>query len=276
MKFDYKFFTFFLLIFLLPACNPLSIDDLAYTAVAKTKTVKANLLETPTQDFHQNQLLTPTIINDKTTTPNYAPTLFPPTSTYTPTPDLRVIDMDPRNFLLEKTELPIEPNYYIPGSNWMSPHRNYEVINELGEEFGGDYIDQTGRLDGWVVTYRKGLSRVLAPIEIYHNIIKYKDSQGALLAVREFNLGIRDSSFNYLDSGEELGDLTVVLLAEEVNAFGEVILTYRIETAYRNFVSIIMMVGEKDEIQYEFVENIAYKIINLLEDAPLSATVTTE
>jgi len=260
---------FVIFIVLASGCDSLTIEEIANTSVAQTRTARSPRERTGT-------VLPPTLTaSTKAASPSPSETPVPPTVTSTttlsPTPDLRVIDQDPRQFLMEEEDLPSEPNYYLPSSNWISPHRNYEVISELGTEVGEEYINRTGRLDGWWVTYRKGASRIQAPDEIYHNIVKYETAAGAKLTVREYNLATRSDEYQILDQGIEFGDANVVMVAEDVLSDGTQQITYRIETAYRNFVSVVVATGSEGEIDFPFVETIARKMIEKLGEAPLDS-----
>lgn len=250
----------------LSACGVSSIEELADTAVAQTKTARLpKSTKSPTSTKQGGAEAIP-----ETKEPPQDETLVitpSPTATQTPTPDVRVIKSTPRSFLLDRSDLPEEANYYIPSSNWISPQRNYEVIYELGELLGREYIERTGRLDGWWVIYRRGTSRVLAPAEVYHNIVMYQDAGGARLTVKEYNLGTREDRFEYLDLGQDLGDVSVVMFYGTVDTGGRRQVTYRIETAYRNYVSVIMVTGQENDTDYEFAETIAWKILQKLEQA---------
>ena len=108
--------------------------------------------------------------------------------------------------MLEKDDLPKDAKYYLPGPSWKSPHRNSEIISGWGKEKGQEYLEKTGRIDGWVVYYARGTSTVRAPEQIYPNIIQYEHCEGALITITEFSLASRNAELVVIYDDFDLGE----------------------------------------------------------------------
>lgn len=253
---------FTLLIF--PACSPSEIA--IQTAISQTQTAMPANINTPepsaTYTFAPTE--TPTF------TPTFEPTpTFTNTPTLTSTPDLRVITIDSKEFLLTKADLPPDAKYHIPNSLWMTPHHNSEVLSGWGRERGLEYLDKTGRIDGWVLYFRRGVDTVKAPAEIMHNIIQYKSCDGALLTVTEFSAVQENQEWNLIEDDFPLGDYSRVYKYRRMENTGKYSIFYRIETVYRNYVSIVQSYGLEIEYDFEYVVKIAETALKKLEMAPL-------
>jgi hypothetical protein len=248
----------FIIIIGLIGCAP--SDQLIQEALANTQTAMATNTNTPEPTSTNTPV--PTLTPTPTSTPTEVPTL-------TPTPDVRVITIDSKEFLLAKSDLPIDAKYFLPNETWISPHHNSEVISGWGNEEGLDYLDKTGRIDGWWVVYKKGVNTVRAPEEIYHNIIQYKTAEGAFLTVTQYQISSRIPEFKIIDDNYPLGDKSVITMRKEMQPSGEYRVNIRIETAFRNYTSVVDGWGWEKEFDQTFVISVAETIIKKLEAAPL-------
>ena len=257
-----------LFVFLLTGCG--ASEDTIQTAIAETEAARPTEIYTPepTSTFTVTPTLTdtPTVTPSETPTPSDTPTETP---TFTPTPDIRIISVDPRAFLLEKEDLPEDARYYLPGPDWISPHHNAEIISGWGTKEGLEYLDETGRIDGWVVYYSRGSNTVIAPEEIFHNIIQYKDASGALLTVEKYGIDIRDDRWKPVIREIDIRGISYAYLYKDLQSNGRYRVWYRVETVYRNYVSIVDGYGWEEEVRYEYVEDIARTAIEKLVNAPL-------
>lgn len=204
------------------------------------------------------------------------PTLTPePTATPSPTPDLRVIDTDPRNLLLEREDLPSDARYYLPNSSWISPHRNSEVVSGWGVEEGREYLEKTGRIDGWFVSFERGTSTVNAPEEIYDNVVLYKTVEGARLVLDQFSSCMDpDSDYQIVDTDLLIGDGTIVCTSKEMQPSGKNRLWYRIEFIRRNVFHAVVGWGWEREVTPEYVEEVARTLLAKTDNAPLASEVS--
>jgi hypothetical protein len=259
---------------LLSAClsSKATLDPNAVqTAIAQT--AAANPTETsppPTETPEPTK--TPTLTETATSIPTSTATETP-----SPTPDLRVIDADPYTFLLTKEDLPEDANYYLPNSSWISPHRNSEVVGGWGVEEGRLYLEETGRVDGWWVSYNRGSNTVIAPQEIYDNVVMYRTADGAQLTINEHSsCDDPDTSYLELETDLVIGDITRVCIDRKMQSSGENREWYRIEFVYRNYFHGIEAWGWEKDIRPEYVEAVARTLLAKLEAAPLSDSVTFE
>ena len=263
-------------LFLLAACSqsfPTPSEADIQTAIAQTQAANPISTNSPEPTITLTPTATPT--ETPTNTPTNTPTpTDTPTVTLSPTPtqDLRVIKEDPEHFLLLPEDLPEEAYFHIPGAGYKSPHRNSEIISGWGREKGLEYIEKSGRVDGWWVVYQRGTDSVRVPEEVFHNIIMYETVNGAQLTILEYNRLVEN--FGQLDWSEinqkiDVGDLSILMERKIMQPSGKNRVTYRLETSYRNYVSIIETWGWEDDITYEFLEQAARVVIAKLEAAPL-------
>jgi hypothetical protein len=255
---------------LLIGCAP--SEDAIEAVMAQTEGVKPTQTDSPvptntlTPSPVPTDISTPTPTETNSLTPSETPTSTP---TFTPTPDIRIISLDSHTFLLEKADLPEDAKYFLPGPDWISPHINQEIIQGWGTDAGREYIEKTGRIGGWWVFYARGTNTVMAPEEIYHNIIQYETNEGALLTITEFPTDKRNDIWSRLNRDIDIGGISHCYLYKETQPNGKIRVWYLVETAYRNYVSIVQGYGWEDELSYEYVDEIAKIIIKKLEAAPL-------
>lgn len=255
----YTFVIISIIAIFVSGCQP--SETAIQTAMAETQNALPTLTKT----------VLPTKTSTLTNTPEPTPTeteIPSSTPTPSPTPDERIIEIGPEVFLLEKEDLPQDAKYYLPGSSWKSPHRNSEIISGWGREEGQKYLEETGRIDGWVVYYARGTSTVRAPEQIYHNIIQYETVHGAQIAMEMESPNV-DVVYQIVDDDYELGDKTMISKFREMQPSGEYRIIYSVETAYRNYQSRVSGWGWEKEFDLEYVIQIAEIALNKLKEAPL-------
>jgi hypothetical protein len=260
-----KLILFLLLVFLFSACKPISSTpnpSLIQTAIAQTE--KASPSQTPTQEN------TPSPIPTETALPTITAT-----QTSTPAPDLRVIDYDPYRYLLVKDDLPKDARYYLPGPGWISPHRNSEVVAGWGVNEGREYLEKTGRVDGWWVWYNRGTQTVIAPEEIYDNVVIYKSIEGAAMVIDQYgNCANPKADYVEIDTDLQIGDHSRACIYREMQSNGDNRVWYNLEFTYRNFYHELVGWGWEKDINPEYIWDVAKTLLAKLEAAPLSDTVT--
>jgi hypothetical protein len=211
----------------------------------------------------------PTATRTPTATSTSTPTF---TSTPSPTPDIRILDIEPQHYLPKPEDLPIEANYYLPYSNWTSPHTNEEVISEWGVEKGREYVTRTGRVKGYWVYYLRGTRAVIAPEQVHCNIIRYRSADGAQLVTLDYNLVTREPMEGWVrvEQPLDLGDTNWVEYKKETLSGGDVWVTYYVRFSYRNIGVETFGYGLEKDVTHEFVENFARAVYAKLLQAPLS------
>jgi hypothetical protein len=245
---------------------------LAETGAAQP-TLTSTALPTDTPTATPSPTFTLTLSDTPTETPEPTRTSTQtPSDTPTPTPDLRVIAVEPGDLLLSYDDLPTEANYYLPDPSWISTHPNSEVIAGWGEEEGQEYLAKTGRIDGWWVRFYRGADTAIAPEVVYQNIIQYKTAEGAQLTLLDYNCILRNECDGYSFVEREytdLGDVNIGMIFKEMQSNGENIVLYYVQSAYRNYVSIIYGWGWEKEVDFNIVEEIARIALEKLKAAPL-------
>jgi len=219
----------------------------------------------------QTQVAFPTATQIPTDTPM-------PTSTATiipsPTPDIRLIDIDPRKLLLQTSDLPNEGKYYLPGEGWTSPLLNSEIISSWTVEKGEAYLAETGRIDGWFVNYKRGSSNVILPEEFYDNVVIYSKIEGSQIVVTKYgDRYITEDSFNEIDT-PQVGDLTRAFKKSETNSSGETRVWIKLIFSYRNVFHDVTVWGWEKEVSLDYAVSVANKLVEGLKQLPLSNTVT--
>jgi hypothetical protein len=216
--------------------------------------------------------LTPTLepAFTSTVTPAFTPTeTQAPSQTPTLTQDLRIITADPKDLLLSLEELPSEPQYYLPNEEWMSQLSNSDVISDWGVEEGELYLEETGRINGWVVTYKKGSSTASAPEQLYQNIVQYETSEGANIAFTKYAYNTRTTEFSLINHDGIIGDATSVFMHKTLETDNRYRVNYVVQSRYKNYISIVAGWGWEDEFNLDYVIRIAEIEMDKIKSAPM-------
>jgi len=183
--------------------------------------------------------------------------------------------MNPYYLKLTTEDLPADAKYGLPDSCCrIRPHPNSEVVADRGIDEGSDYIEKTGRVGGWVVNYYKTTKDVIAPEEIYDNIVMYQTAAGAQMLLNQYsNCKDRDFEFTLVETDFKIGDVSNVCMSRHMQPTGEYMVLYRIEFSYRNYFHAVHGWGQENEVKPEFVQQIAVLLLEKLKAAPLSDVV---
>lgn len=267
-----------IIVFFLSACSP--SESVIATAIAQTQTAQPVSLPSSTASHTPSPTNTTQPTDTPTLTFTPLPTLtFTATATLTPTPDLRVIDTDPKLLLMTVEDLPSEGKYFLPNSQWISPHRNSEVVSGWGIEEGRKYLEETGRVDGWWVYYKRGTKTVNLPDEVSDNVVLYKTAAGARLLIDKYSdcrdpKNIRDYGYVELQDAPQVGDASIWCQWKEMQPNGKYLVKIFLEFTYKNVFHGIDGFGWENEVLPETLEEIANNLLAKLEVAPLSDRVT--
>jgi hypothetical protein len=236
----------FVLVILLSACAP-SASAVA-TAISNTQIA-----------YEQTQAAAAT----PTATPTSTPTI-------TPTPDIRIIEGDPYDFLLKQVDFPKEGKYYLPDESWVHGNPNAEIIAAWGMEEGKEYVDSTGRIMGFWADYARGTIAAALPEEIYSQVVFFETIAGSQLAITEF-YGPRTPEYLEKDCPSHIGDLTFCY--EQIENSRNRVLR-KIYFSYRNATGEILGYGIDSDVQWELLFNLAKIILAKLQTAPLTIPST--
>jgi hypothetical protein len=217
----------------------------------------------------------PTATRLPTETPAPTATADPTiTASPSPTPDVRLIDINPKELLLQKADLPAEARYYLPDEAWISPVRNSEIVSEWTVEEGQAYLAATGRIDGWLIYYKRGASGAVLPEQIFNNVVIYSTIEGAQLYIAKYSdRRITEENYTEIDV-PEIGDTARAFMKRETNSGGETRVWIYVSFSYRNVSHTVNIYGWEKEITLDFAASVANKLLEGLKQLPLSDTVT--
>jgi hypothetical protein len=250
----------------LAACNTTRATELP-TQTADTVTE----VEIPTPTTTLTPTNTPTATLTSTVAPTNTPTTTPTTS---PTPDLRVINLSPKEFILTPEDLPPEGLFYLPSSRYEGPVDIMFYINGWGELKSGEFIGKTGWLDGWWVTYLRGSEGTGAPERIYNRVTMFQTASGAQASVQEYNPATTpwlDEEWDVLDVEMNLGDTNITTLRVQPLDVTKELAWYRITFSYRNYEVIVEVKDWSNFINHDYVEAAARAVLAKLEAAPIAS-----
>jgi Prokaryotic membrane lipoprotein lipid attachment site len=248
---------------LLTACSGQSSNSAIQTVIVETSIVE-------TEYAFVAEVVKPAM---ESTSIQYPANIPSATSTITPspTPEFRIVNGVPRDFQLEREDMPPEGKYYMPNSTWSSPHTNAEVTAGWTVAKGLEYLEDTGRVTGWWSAFRRGTSQVSMPYEVYCNVIQYETAEGAHKGMTKYPRSdrITDVIFHEVNMELDLGDSNRVEYAyKEENAEVKIIFYY-IDFTYKNFLSSCYGYGTEPDVTHEFVEHISRIMLNKLKSAEL-------
>jgi len=193
----------------------------------------------------------------KTLVPALTPSITPtPTlmKAGSPIPDIKLILTDPLDLLLEINDLPLAGNYYLPNAG-LSPLRNSEILQNLGAEKGEEYINETGRVDGWIVSFQRGSNTASLPEEVKDSVVFYESVEGAQLSIEKYwNLN-RSPDIRQILGPPTVGDLSLAFSLTKGNR-----VEYVYYFSYRNYVHTLELKGIESGVTLDLVEQLAGKL----------------
>jgi hypothetical protein len=248
------------------------------TAIAQTLMAEWTATFTPRPTNTITPTWTPTATATETPTPTFTdtPTM---TASPSPTPDLRVIDADPSDYMLTESDLPQEGNYYLHVTYAMWGQVWYDLLERINPNttwFGHD-IDPSvlnDLVDGWHIKYTRGITSPIAPQYFIDSVILFTTVESAQRMAMEFgNCNSLVANDNLVDTDLQIGDVTWYCTYQQMETTG-----YRgssiIEFTYRNFYHQLIAYGWEREVTLEVLEAVARNLLAKLEIAPLSDAVT--
>jgi hypothetical protein len=200
------------------------------------------------------------------------PPQFVPLPTLTPQPDVpnpdqRVISAQPVTLILQPYDLPFQGNYYLADNKASGPLHNEEIVHVYQGGKGQRYVDETGRVDGWNVRYKRHGNDNLLPPQMYDEVAMFGTAQGAQKHIREYAAYFLDDKWREGTPLNQVGDATRVFIKQD-----GVYVSYLLEFSYRNYVHSLTAYGLQAEVEPAFVELIAFTLLRNLQAAPLADT----
>jgi len=264
---------FLLISVLLVACSSKPSQDAIQTAIAET-----SVAEVPAPQVASTQTPSPTVTVESTNTATAKPTstsTVEPTATFapSPTPDTRIIIGDAEDYILPKNDL-LDKYILRPGDS--TPHLSEEILSARGAEEGKAYLEETGRIKGWIIWYNLASPTAIAPEWIRSYIVMYKTAEGPALAMgpkwnKDFFDKIAQGELERVDMKLDLGDENIVYFERKRLSSGQYQVTYYIEFRYRNVWAEILGEGLEPNVRHDYLENLARIILKKLQAAPLSS-----
>jgi hypothetical protein len=231
----------------------------AKTMAAYASIQASNPTDTPTSTYTPTSTITPT-----------------GTQTPSPTPDVRVIDVNPQELSLKKADLPADAGYYLPGPNWTGAQLNSDIFNQMGTEKGKDYIERTGWTYGWWVNYERASTTVIAPQEVSDNVMLFTTYEGAIVHLHDYSTCVSNKGFNNIEISSRIGDASTSCISRELQPSGEYKVVILINFVYRNIVHQVGGFGWEREVRQDYLHQIAETLLTQLEAVPLSEKVTVK
>jgi hypothetical protein len=181
-----------------------------------------------------------------------------------------VIQNEPKEFLLQKNELPAAGKYYLPGSGWTSPSHNEEVVAIRTVEEGRKYLQETGRIDGWWVAYRRGTNGVNMPEEVYNSVIQFRTAEGAQVLLNKYLIqDLEEDGYTELDNPPQIGDATRIFIKKETQTGGDNRVRLLLSFTYLNYYSEIELWGWESDVDQEFAQDLCELQLMKFQEAPL-------
>jgi hypothetical protein len=224
--------------------------------------------------------LIPTLTSKPTQTPDPTPTSTPrPTPTFTPQPtptvpvDTRIVDDEPKKFILTKLDLPKSADYIIPNSGWSSPYSNTEVSIELGGEEGKKFLSDSGRVTGWEEGFRRRSKSVgeTYPYELELLTHQFKTVDGAKYLMDQVIAEQGYHEFDFPSGDPSLIDESTFEGGKFTYFAGHTVDSLSLAVQHRNMVVILDLFGFEGtgEVTQEFAIEMMNKIISKIDKAEL-------
>jgi hypothetical protein len=172
-------------------------------------------------------------------------------------------------FLCQVSDLPVKGQYLIPSAGTVFQTSNNSILDS-GDAGEYEYIDVTGRLDGWVAQYQRNADVPSLPDLIYCGSVTYATAQGARVSVTKYNAAARGvDGWELADRKVSIGDEGVVLVYRSPSA-SEVRIWKVIEFSYRNVVIDVGGLGLDENIGLADLKAVGKAVIERLQAGTLA------
>lgn len=249
-----KFLLIITIVLILAACAP--SFQTTQTAIAQTQAAN------PTSTFTS---VPPT--ETPTETPTEAPTITP-----LPVLDPLSLQVNLKEFLVQKSDLPLLANYtpYFDSPFTVS---NESFSQSMGIN-GNEYLSETGRIDGWevLVHFEGDPYLAIAPLSIYSDVVLFQTIEGAQLAITKYSdRYVTEYGFTEDINPPKIGDVTRVFYMryQEKPDSSQYSLKYIINYSYRNVSQTMQESGVERNVDPIFVMDIAQRLLARLQASPL-------
>jgi hypothetical protein len=213
------------------------------------------------------------------------PTSLPPTETIppspTPTPDLRIIDVDPVEMLLTIEDLAEYAVYFSigPGSIpfYVPASRNWELKRDYGEDVSAAYVESSGRIDGKISLLQTTSTSMSMPEFVISQAVIFQSEAGPqvdrsvvkqvtscnpeFMETKTIDIGI---TATHCYSAVNIGGVTSVDMYEYYNIYG----------VYKNILYGVTAFGKEKSFSADAVVILAELMLDKILDMPLADQVS--
>lgn len=167
-------------------------------------------------------------------------------------PPKPLIHANPRDFLLQENDLPVEGRYTIP-QHELHPIPNELIVYLLGDISGVTRIVRTGRVNGWRVHYVRSDVSAALPEEITQTVTQYESARGARLNLANYTMSglYPESGWRRMETDTVVGDDSLVEYRSEEMPYGRKRISYAISFIYLNMEVRLETIGEDGQIRLE-------------------------
>ncbi len=176
-----------------------------------------------------------------------------------------VLKVDAPLLMMNATDLPSQGKYTIPDVSWTGEVDNQAVLDAWGAQDGDQYINDTGRLDGWWIEFRRTNDSAVMPREVYDSVAVYRTVAGARLSVQKYADHAMQAYTPVADT-PQIGDGARAFILRKNGT-----VEYDLYFSFRNCQHVLEILGTETEVTPDFALTIAQSILKRLESAPLAA-----
>lgn len=191
-----------------------------------------------------------------------------PTPIPSSTPDLRILQGAPPDFVMLNSDLPTDAGYYLPNAEWTGMVPNDKILQEWPPETGQAYLDATGRVDGMFVGYNRSATTVAAPQEMTDSVVIFKTAVGAQLTLTQFDTKVAGGYFELTDP-PRIGDLTRAYTIKLSQPSGGDLVHIGIAFTYRNIYHYIEGNGLENDVTLDYITRAARTVLDRMMTLPL-------
>jgi hypothetical protein len=180
-----------------------------------------------------------------------------------------LIHADPRDFLLQESDLPGQGGYSIPTGE-RHPIPNEMIVYLMGDPAGEERIQSTGRLLGWRVHFVRNASAKADPEDITSVVMQFSSSQGARLNLETYAFSkVNPREWQRLDVAPALGDATLAESHTETFADGSNMVYYAVSFVQNNLGVRIEVNGMQGRVDLKDALDLAAIVLVKLGQAEL-------
>jgi hypothetical protein len=226
------------------------------------------------------QALQTTDAETRAAVPTSTSTPVPPTNTPTelptlslaPTLDLISLQDNLKEFLVQESDLPPLANY-TPHFRMPASVSNESISQSMSDD-GVDFLEKTGRIDGWEVEvdFDGDVSLGITPFILYNQAALFNTVEGAQLAISKYcDRYVMQDGFTETNSPFTNGDVHRAFYRryQEPPGNSGYSLKYIIVFSYRNVVVTVQESGLERPIDPVFMSDIAQRLLARFQASPL-------